>query len=54
MPRRQGFLWLRQGLQHSGQRSDDIDPYAGVMGQMAAGLSQARDTATHPKLSSGA
>ena len=38
MQRRQGFLWLRQAFTTPVRRSDDIDPYAGVMGQVAAGL----------------
>ena len=36
------------------RRSDDIDPYAGVMWQMAAGLISGTRYATHPKISPGA
>ena len=36
------------------RRSDDIDPYAGVMGQVAAGLISGPTTATHqPKFPPG-
>ena len=38
MPRRRGFYGFVRAFTTPAQRSDDIAPLAGVMGQVAAGL----------------
>ena len=49
MQRRQGFLWLRQGLTTPVRRSDDNAPFDGVMGQVAAGLISGQGSRNAPQ-----
>ena len=53
MPRRRGFYGFVRAFTTPAQRSDDIAPLAGVMGQVAAGLISSPTYHTAPTMSRG-